>query len=173
MSACRSSALQRTMPEVIVGCGSNLDPGRHLRWAIAELKARFDPVQCSSVYRSRAFGFDGPDFLNLVVAFDVVSDADAVEEALSGLEDEAGRDARDRSGSRTLDLDLLLFGSRVDAARRLPRADILVYPFVLGPLAELRPRLIHPLTGVAILSAWESRAAQAGEIARLGSLEIA
>jgi 2-amino-4-hydroxy-6-hydroxymethyldihydropteridine diphosphokinase len=135
------------MPEAFVGCGSNVDPERNLRWALAALRERYGAIRCSNVYRSPAFGFDGPDFLNMVIGFQTDSDADGVEAAVSELENACGRDAGGRSGSRTLDLDLLLFGERIDAARRLPRADILEYPFVLIPLDELIGERRHPLTG--------------------------
>ena len=46
-----------------------------------------------------------------------------------------------------LDLDLLLYGARVDAARRLPRPGLFTQPFVSVPLAELKPELRHPVTG--------------------------
>ena len=58
-------------------------------------------------------------------------------------------------GSRELDLDLLLYGSMVDPDRKLPRPDILRYAFVLGPLAELAPALVHPVTGQAFNGAWQ------------------
>jgi 2-amino-4-hydroxy-6-hydroxymethyldihydropteridine diphosphokinase len=161
------------MPEVFVGCGSNIDAGRNLRWALRELERNFGALRCSRVYQSPAFGFEGPDFLNLVVGFETEADADSVEAVLSDLENARGRDDGDRSGSRTLDLDLLLQGDRVDAARRLPRDDILRYPFVLGPLAELSPALIHPVTGVAIGDAWKECAKGAVALTGVGTLDAA
>ena len=161
------------MPEVFVGCGSNIEPAVNLRWAHAALTDRFGRLNCSDVYRSPAFGFTGPDFLNLVVGFDAGPDADAVERVLSELENERGRDARERSGSRTLDLDLLLFGQRIDPVRRLPRADVLSYPFVLAPLAEIAPELIHPVTGVRIVDAWRQLEPSSGTLTRLGTLQAA
>lgn len=141
------------MPEVFVGCGSNLAPEDNLRRALTALEREFGQLTVSGVYESPAYGFDGPDFLNLVVGFTSAAGADAIEAVLSRLENDGGRGAA-RSGSRTLDLDLLLYGCRVDAARRLPRADILRYPFVLAPLAEIAPELVHPLTGQRMAAAW-------------------
>jgi 2-amino-4-hydroxy-6-hydroxymethyldihydropteridine diphosphokinase len=161
------------MTDVFIGCGSNIDARLNLRWAIRELEHRFGGLRCSPVYRSPAFGFDGPDFLNLVIAFDTEADADSVEAVLSDLENARGRDDADRSGSRTLDLDLLLQGDRVDAARRLPRDDILRYPFVLAPLAELSPGLIHPVTGVAIGDAWKECAKGEVMLTDVGALDAA
>jgi 2-amino-4-hydroxy-6-hydroxymethyldihydropteridine diphosphokinase len=147
------------MPVVYVGCGSNIEPDSNLRWAIAEMRKRFGEIVCSTAYRSPAFGFTGPDFLNLVVAFESEAGPDAVEAVLSALENARGRADVERGGSRTLDLDLLLYGQRVDASRRLPRADILEYSFVLAPMAEIAPTLAHPVTGCSMQSAWQSRAA--------------
>lgn len=160
------------MPDAYVGCGSNIEPVRHLRWALAELERRFGHLECSSVYRSPAYGFDGPDFLNLVVGIRAASGADEIEGVLSALETARGR-VGDRSGSRTLDLDLLLYGERVDAGRRLPRSDILRYPFVLAPLAEIAPDLAHPVTGISMKAAWDAGVATDGPLTRLESLDAA
>lgn len=145
----------------------------NLRWALSELDRHFGACRRSNVYQSPAFGFEGPDFLNMVVSFGVESDADTVEEILSALENARGRNHADRSGSRTLDLDLLLFGERVDARRRLPRADILRYPFVLAPMAEISPALRHPVTGVAIGNAWEACSKGTVSLRLLGRLDAA
>jgi 2-amino-4-hydroxy-6-hydroxymethyldihydropteridine diphosphokinase len=161
------------MSEVFVGCGSNIEPEQNLRWALGELERHFGKLLCSSVYRSPAFGFAGPDFLNMVVAFEADAGADTIEAVLSQLENLRGRDERDRSGSRTLDLDLLLYGARVDAERRLPRIDILHYPFVLAPLAEIRPQCIHPVTGTRIGAEWEAAAGVAQTLTVLDALDAA
>lgn len=161
------------MPEVFVGIGSNVEPAENLRWALRELENYFGRLRRSSVYRSPAFGFDGPDFLNMVVGFTTAATVDAVETTLSELENTHGRDPADRSGSRTLDLDLLLFGQRVDAARRLPRVDVLRYPFVLAPLAELAPELRHPVSGDVIGDVWRRASQTAGTLTVQGELDAA
>ncbi|MDX1561937.1 MAG: 2-amino-4-hydroxy-6-hydroxymethyldihydropteridine diphosphokinase [Gammaproteobacteria bacterium] len=156
------------MPDVYVGCGSNVEPESNLRWALATLEQRLGPVDRSAVYRSPAFGFDGPDFLNLVVRFPSDAGPDAVEAVLSSLENERGRNVGDRTRSRTLDLDLLLYGCRVDASRRLPRADVLRYPFVLAPLVDLAPELVHPLNGIRLDVAWRACSAQRPALTNIG-----
>jgi 2-amino-4-hydroxy-6-hydroxymethyldihydropteridine diphosphokinase len=161
------------MPEVFVGLGSNIEAETNLRWALGELEQHFGSLRCSSVYRSPALGFDGPQFLNMVVGFATESSADEVESILSSLEHARGRDQADRSGSRTLDLDLLLLGERVDATRRLPRVDVLAYPFVLAPLAELAPALRHPVTGAIIGEAWAASPKDTIELERFGTLDAA
>jgi len=161
------------MAEVFVGCGSNINAAENLRWALVELEARFGPVRCSSVYQCPAFGFEGPDFLNMVVVFDTDDTADTVEAVLSALENARGRDSGERSGSRTLDLDLLLLGGRIDARQRLPRTDVLRYAFVLAPLAELAPGLRHPVTGVRMADAWQPGAKEAASLTVIDTLDAA
>lgn len=157
------------MPEAVVGIGSNIDPQRHVATALTELEQRFGRLRRSSVYRSPAYGFRGDDFLNLVVIFETDADADGVEDVLSSIESFGGR-KRDgpRFAPRTLDLDLLLYGWRVDARRRLPRADVNRYPFVLAPLAEIAPALRHPLTGVTMADAWRRMARTEPRVERVG-----
>jgi 2-amino-4-hydroxy-6-hydroxymethyldihydropteridine diphosphokinase len=134
------------MPEVFIGAGSNADPDRRLRLALAELERRFGRLRCSSVYRGPAVGAPGADYSNLVVAFETGLDVDSLREQLQAIEALSGRSRRDRAVVE-LDLDLLLYGWRVDAERRLPRPGLLTLPFVRVPLAELAPQLAHPVTG--------------------------
>jgi 2-amino-4-hydroxy-6-hydroxymethyldihydropteridine diphosphokinase len=148
------------MAEVYVGLGSNVRPEQHLPEAIEHLQRQFGALRCSHCYQSPAYGFVGADFLNAVVAFESALAPAAIEAVLSAVEYAEGRPrAARRFGSRTLDLDLLLYGARVDPTARLPRADVLQYPFVLAPLVELAPRLLHPVTGVSIDAAWRAMAA--------------
>jgi len=159
------------MPDVFVGLGSNVEPEHGLRRAIAELERRFGALRRSAAYRSPALGFAGRDFLNLVVAFRSDLGPDGVKEILAAIETAAGRSRSDpQSGRCELDLDLLLYGRRVDPGRRLPRDDILGRAFVLAPLAELAPQLGHPVTGEAIGAAWLAMAATRPELTKLRDL---
>ena len=155
------------MPEVFVGVGSNADPVRALRDACAALEQRFGAVRCSSVYRSKAEGVPAADYLNMVVVFETRASVEALGGVLHALETQAGRRRADPVVCE-LDLDLLLYGSRVDAGRRLPRARLFTAPFVLGPLAELAPDLAHPVTGQSCRRAWQ--AASQGSLENLGAL---
>jgi len=134
------------MPEVFIGAGSNADPERRLRGALAELTRRFGPVRSSSVYRSAAVGVPAPDYSNLVAAFTTELAVDSLRDELRAIETLAGRTRADPAVCE-LDLDLLLYGRRVDAAQRLPRPGLMTLPFVLVPLAELARELVHPVTG--------------------------
>ena len=155
------------MPEIFVGAGSNAAPGRALKAAALELQRQFGALRLSNVYRSRALGAAAADYLNLVVALTTERDVDSVREALRAIEALAGRSRRDPAVVE-LDLDLLLYGSCVDAARRLPRPGAFTLPFVLGPLAELAPALVHPVTGERCAVAW--RNVRRADLQDLGAL---
>jgi 2-amino-4-hydroxy-6-hydroxymethyldihydropteridine diphosphokinase len=162
------------MVDVYVGIGSNVAPAKNLCAAFADLTAAFGAVASSSVYRSPAFGFEGADFLNLVVRFSSDLPAEAVESRLSAIEYSGGRQRSARKFSpRTLDLDLLLYGVMVDARLRLPRDDIARYAFVLCPLAEIAPDLMHPVTGRTMNSAWTDMARENPRLVNLGELNCA
>ena len=144
------------MPEIFIGAGSNADPERALRRAASELERRFGAVRCSSVYRSAAVGGPAAPTSISSLALSTERDVDDVRDALRRVEALAGRSRLDPAVC-ALDLDLLLYGSRVDAARRLPRPGLFTTPFVLGPLAELAPELVHPVTGERCRAAWRAR----------------
>jgi 2-amino-4-hydroxy-6-hydroxymethyldihydropteridine diphosphokinase len=130
--------------------GSNLEPESHVRAAIAELRARFGEIMVSPAYRFPAVGFEGPDFLNLVVGIDTDLDPVALNDWLHALEDRHGRRRGvPRYSSRTLDIDIVLFDAIVRDGPdhlQIPRKE-LDEAFVLVPLADIAPRLRHPLSG--------------------------
>jgi len=144
---------------VYLGLGSNIDAEKNLRVAVDALRRRYGELTVSPVYRSMAVGFDGPDFLNLVVA--LATDATPLEvlDEIERIHTMAGRSrGPDRYTSRPLDIDLLLYGDLVDTGPplRLPRRDILEYGFVLRPLADIAPQLVHPVTGNTIGDHWRA-----------------
>ncbi len=147
------------MTQVYLGLGSNIEPAAHLRLAIAELRRRFGELELSPVYAGPAIGFDGDDFLNMVVGLRTGLAPNAILGEVEAIHRLA---RRERNGKklqpRTLDIDLLLYGDLVIDApgRDLPRSDVLDYAFVLRPLAELAPELVHPTTGRTLREHWEA-----------------
>ncbi len=146
------------MATIYLGLGSNIDAEKNLGLAVRELRQRYGELDISTVYRSAAVGFDGDDFLNLVVR--LWSDDTPLEvcEEIERLHNLSGRVRNsEKWASRPLDIDLLLYNDRVIDERpvRVPRSDILEYSFVLRPLAELAPDLVHPVTGKTMLRHWQ------------------
>lgn len=137
------------MPRIYLSLGSNVDAEANLRLGIASLEARYGELEMSPVYRNKAVGFEGDDFLNLVVGFDSEATVESIAEAIESIHRAAGRDrSQPRYSSRTLDIDLLTWGDAVidDGSTRLPRADVLEYAFVLKPLADIAAGDTHPVT---------------------------
>jgi 2-amino-4-hydroxy-6-hydroxymethyldihydropteridine diphosphokinase len=145
------------MVRIYLGLGSNIDPGQNLRMGIRELERCFGELSISPVYRSVAVGFEGPDFLNLVVGCATALSPRDVHEQIESIHRLAGRERGEHKfASRPLDIDLLLYGDLVmtEPPIRLPRSDVLEYSFVLRPLAELAPELVHPVTGKTMAEHW-------------------
>lgn len=146
------------MPEVIIGIGSNIKPRTHVPAALEQLSARLGPIDVSPMYRCPAVGFAGAEFVNLVAAFTTSQSIHAVQAELRELENQGGRERRVGDESRTLDLDMLLYGDTVfdNGDIRVPRADIFKYAFVCRPLAELRPAGRHPIDGRSYAQIWQA-----------------
>jgi len=144
--------------EAYIGVGSNIEPALHIANALAALEKNLGPIAVSPLYRSAPVGFVGDAFINGVIRVTSRAGLDELIEDLKGLERQSGRNRRGEGvGSRELDLDLLLYGESI--LRRdglvLPRPDILRYPFVLRPLAELAPARLHPETGQTFAWHWK------------------
>ncbi len=146
------------MPRVYVSIGSNIDRERNIRGAVDELATQYGPLTLSPVYESRAVGFTGENFYNLVAGFDSGESIEGIKETLTRIESRFGRTRREnRFSPRTLDLDLLLYGDvvRHDQQVKLPHPDIQRYAFVLRPLADIAPDGRHPETGLDYKKMWE------------------
>jgi 2-amino-4-hydroxy-6-hydroxymethyldihydropteridine diphosphokinase len=146
------------MPEVFVGIGSNIDREASIRAGVIDLREKYGDLRLSLVYESEAVGFEGDAFYNLVAAFDTSDSVEQVFVTLAEIEKTHGRQrGSERFSSRTLDLDLLLYGNLVASGEdyHVPRDEIPRYAFVLWPLSELEPTMKHPQTGKTFLDMWE------------------
>ncbi|MEX2149927.1 MAG: 2-amino-4-hydroxy-6-hydroxymethyldihydropteridine diphosphokinase [Steroidobacteraceae bacterium] len=143
--------------DAYVAAGSNVRPRDSLRRAIAALAADFPRLTVSRAWSNAAVGFQGDDFINLVVKFPSDLPVAALLERLKAIERTQGRaTGAAKWGPRTLDLDLLLYGDLTGrhAGATLPHPDIATRAWVLGPLAELAPDLALPASGNPIGELW-------------------
>jgi 2-amino-4-hydroxy-6-hydroxymethyldihydropteridine diphosphokinase len=138
-----------------VGLGSNLgDREATLRAALGDLDSSpgVRVAAVSTLIETDPVGFlDQPRFLNGVAALETELPARALLELLLAVERRHGRDREGvpPQGPRTLDLDLLLYGSAEldEPGLRVPHPRLHERAFVLGPLAELDPSLEIPAKG--------------------------
>ncbi|MDB4043359.1 2-amino-4-hydroxy-6-hydroxymethyldihydropteridine diphosphokinase [Gammaproteobacteria bacterium] len=117
--------------------GSNINPQANLDLAISSLKKILIDTQFSSVYQTKAEGFAGEDFLNLVFAGTSSLSFNDLNKALKQIEDHSGRDrSAPKFSDRTLDIDIVL--QLNDDEEILYESDeVAKYSFVSDPLAEL------------------------------------
>jgi 2-amino-4-hydroxy-6-hydroxymethyldihydropteridine diphosphokinase len=145
------------MADVYVAAGSNVEPEKNLARALDEIERQFGELAMSPAYRNPPVGFVGDDFINLVVGFRTADSPALVKEKLERIETSCGR-PRDapKWGPRTMDLDILMYDQLVSDAPGLilPRPDLLRRAFMLKPLADLAPQLLHPTQKRTIGELW-------------------
>ncbi|KAA9131305.1 2-amino-4-hydroxy-6-hydroxymethyldihydropteridine diphosphokinase [Marinihelvus fidelis] len=142
-----------------LGIGSNVDPERNVRYAIDALRTAFPVIELSPLYRSRAVGFEGADFINLVAGVQTAMTPLELRTWLRNLEDNQGRDrGSPKFSNRVIDVDILLYDDTImnHPDLVLPRPEILRFAHVLRPLADLSPDLAYPGDGrtIAELREW-------------------
>lgn len=142
-----------TMVTAYIGLGSNLnDPVDQVTRAIAELDELPETAthSHSSLYQSKPMGgLDQPDYVNAVVRVDTGLNPEKLLAELQAIEATHGRVREERWGARTLDLDLLLYGSAIidTPDLQVPHPGVGERGFVLYPLNEIAPDLEIPRLG--------------------------
>ena len=132
---------------VYVALGANLgDAVQALRDALRALNALPDSrlVKASSLYRTAPVDSSGPDYINAVAEVSTRLTAPGLLHALQAVESAAGRERPYRNAPRTLDLDVLLYGSaRIDSPTlTVPHPRMAERAFVLVPLSEVAPQWV-------------------------------
>ena len=142
------------MATAYIGLGSNLgDRVATLRTAVRQLGALGRITGVSSLYETEPVGYLAqPRFLNAVVALETALAPADLLHALLGTERDLGRTRSIPNAPRTLDLDLLLVDDVVldTPELTLPHPRLHERTFVLVPLAEIAPEMIHPGSGQTI-----------------------
>lgn len=144
------------MSRVFVAAGSNIEPEKNLTLASQALRRAFPDIRFSPWYRNEAAGFSGEDFINFAVAFTTEQPVHEVIAKLRAIEELCGRPAgAPKWAPRSMDLDVLLFGDLIAPELKLPRPDLLKRAYMLGPLADLAPDVVHPTAGATIGALWQ------------------
>lgn len=149
----------RAVARAYIAAGSNVEPTRHLHLAKEELRREFPGVRFSPWYRNTAAGFEGDDFINGVAEIETALPVGELLKRLHRIEALCGRPREaPRWAPRTMDLDILLYDDLVcdEPQLKLPRPDLLKRAYMLGPLADLAPQLVHPTERRTIGELWQS-----------------
>lgn len=145
------------MATVYLSLGSNIDREFYISACLDALSQQFGELVISSIYESEAVGFDGDAFYNLVVGISTDLPVDELYHKLREIEhlNHRRRD-QEKFSSRTLDIDILTYDQYHGdfAGGSLPRDEITKNAFVLWPLAEVAPNLMHPPTGKNCEQLW-------------------
>ena len=135
--------------EVFVGLGANLgNPRKTFEKALDLVSAFGDVIAVSRLYRSSPFGFqDQPDFVNAVAKLKTALEPLALLRELRTVEQALGKKVVRENGPRVIDLDLLMHGDHVIDSEELilPHPGIAERDFVLLPLCDLAPEILHPV----------------------------
>ncbi len=142
------------MATVYLGLGSNLGNRQdNLDWALDFLSQRLRVERVSSVYDTEPVGnTNQPRFLNLVCQISTGLEPMALLTLAKGIESKLGRAFSKSNAPRPIDIDILFYGDQVIETPELviPHLRLTERAFVLIPLAEIAPNLVHPVTGKTV-----------------------
>ncbi|USD21952.1 2-amino-4-hydroxy-6-hydroxymethyldihydropteridine diphosphokinase [Microbulbifer variabilis] len=145
------------MAQVYLSLGSNINRAQYIRAALNALAGQFGDLEVSQVFESEAVGFPGDNFYNLVVGLQTDLPVGQLALCLRGIEDANGRlRSGPKFSARTLDIDILTYDQltgTVDGVK-LPRGEIVKNAFVLQPLAEIAPEVLHPIEQKTYRQLW-------------------
>lgn len=116
--------------------GSNIEPVKNIIFSIKELKEILADINISNTYVTPSIGFEGPEFLNLIISGNTELSLEQLNALLKVIEDNAGRDRTVKKfDSRTLDIDIVL---AVEEGAIIYKSDeIKKYSFVNVPLHDI------------------------------------
>ncbi len=144
----RGASRTQTSKLIYLSLGSNIHPKKNLRFALSEIEKRYSILGQSHVYETSPVGFiRQKPFWNLVLAIETQELPKEIRKWAEVLETKAGRiPTHNPLGPRSLDIDLILWGNRVQKSREftLPHPNIETKAFVLFPLLEMDPNFLHP-----------------------------
>jgi 2-amino-4-hydroxy-6-hydroxymethyldihydropteridine diphosphokinase len=137
------------MSEVCLGLGSNLGDKRASILRALDLLAEAGRlIETSSLYKTEPVGYKDQDwFLNCAVKLETRQSPRQLLDLLQSIEGRLGRKERIKNGPRTIDLDILFYDNLVarESGLVIPHPRMHERLFVLAPLREIAPELVHPV----------------------------
>jgi 2-amino-4-hydroxy-6-hydroxymethyldihydropteridine diphosphokinase len=142
------------MPQVYLALGSNLgDRHANLRAAVKALAPGVRVLEESRIYETPAWGYeDQPPFLNMALKAETSLQPEALLAHVKQLESDLGRTPSFHWGPRLIDIDVLFYDDLVldTPGLTIPHPRLHERAFVLVPLADIAPALLHPATGKTV-----------------------
>ena len=145
------------MTQVIISLGSNINKEQNIPLAVQFLHEQCKVTAVSSVYETFPVGLpDQPNFWNMAILIETdLTPAQIKQDIINPLEIKLKRKRQsDPNAPRTIDADIVLYDDFVGEyeggdgrVRPLPDPDLLKFPHVAVPVAELKPDMSHPVTG--------------------------
>jgi 2-amino-4-hydroxy-6-hydroxymethyldihydropteridine diphosphokinase len=139
-----------TRVPIYLALGSNLgDRMGNLKLAVERLSQKITIRKVSSVYETEPVYYkEQPLYLNAVLSAVTELEPSDLLRFVKGVERDLGRQPSFRNAPRLIDIDILFYGDRVVQTEELtiPHPGIAERAFVLAPLAEIEPELVHPVT---------------------------
>jgi len=143
------------MSQIYLSLGTNLgDRPANLQAALAYLRQGIDVTAVSSVYETEPWGVvDQPAFLNVCAAGKTGLSPHELLHFCQNVETRVGRRPTYKWGPRLIDIDILFYEDQVlvEDDLAVPHPFIEERAFVLAPLADIAPDLVHPLTGATVV----------------------
>lgn len=142
------------MPRVFISIGSNLgDRVRNCIKALNEISAFAKITRVSSVYETEPVGNeDQPDFINCAAEIETALLPEELLKHLQEIEDKLGRIRGNRWGPRVIDIDIIFYDDLIidSEVLQIPHVSAHARRFVLEPICEIDPWLVHPGFGVPV-----------------------
>jgi 2-amino-4-hydroxy-6-hydroxymethyldihydropteridine diphosphokinase len=136
--------------EIYLALGSNLgDRMSNLTSAVQHLSAKLTIKKLSSVYETEpVYVKEQPLYLNAALSAVTELEPSALFRFVKSIETDLGRQPSFRNAPRLIDIDILFYGDRIIETPELtvPHPGIAERAFVLVPLAEIAPKMVHPVT---------------------------
>ncbi len=130
--------------------GSNLgNRMKYIASAISEIEIKLGNIsRRSSLYQTASWGkHDQPDFINQVIELKTSLEPKDLLSGILGIESDFGRKRIEKWGSRTIDIDILLYDDQIvnEPELIIPHPYLAFRRFCLMPLCEIAPEFIHPV----------------------------
>lgn len=137
------------MAYAYIGIGSNIDAERNIKKCINLLKAGFSIIKISNFYETKPYGYKNqPNFINLAIKIKTAIKPVELLKKLQSAENNLGKKRIIKNGPRTIDLDILIYGSEIIDGKNLtiPHKGLFERDFMLTPLLDIAPEIIDPIT---------------------------